>query len=97
MARTQRLMNASEIPAFVDRVIRAGCDICAIGDDMYVLGEFEEQDAAEEELERIEEEFGDRDFLLLEIVAYLKSIGRHIDPKSPMETWYGNEGNRRSH
>ncbi|WP_234842353.1 hypothetical protein RWA01_33490 (plasmid) [Sinorhizobium meliloti] len=36
----------SEIPAFVDAVIEAGCDICAIGHDCYVLGDLEEMDAA---------------------------------------------------
>ncbi|WP_437412957.1 hypothetical protein [Sinorhizobium meliloti] len=41
-----RLMLESEIPAFVDAVIKAGCDICAIGHDCYVLGDLEEMDAA---------------------------------------------------
>lgn len=36
--------------------------------------------AAEDEFQRIGEEFGDRDFLLPEIVAYLRTIGRYIDP-----------------
>lgn len=90
MARSKRLMKASEIPAFVDQVIRAGCDICAVGDRGYVLGDVEEMVAAADELDRIREAFGDRDFLLPDIVAHLKSLGRHIDPESPMETWYGN-------
>lgn len=34
-----RLMKASEIPAFVDKVIEAGCDICAIGHLGYSLGD----------------------------------------------------------
>ncbi|BCG72675.1 hypothetical protein MesoLj113a_38330 [Mesorhizobium sp. 113-1-2] len=97
MARTKRLMKASEIPAFVDRVIKAGCDICAIGDKGYVLGDVEEMASAADDLARIGEEFGDRDLLLPEIVAHLKSLGRHIDPESPIETWYGHRGNQRLH
>ncbi|GLR45785.1 hypothetical protein GCM10007880_63030 [Mesorhizobium amorphae] len=90
-------MKASEIPAFVDRVVKAGCDICAIGDFAYVLGDVVEMVAAGDELKRIDKEFGDRDFLLTEIVAYLKSLGRHIDPESPMQTWYGYYGNQTLH
>ncbi|MBP2238799.1 hypothetical protein J2Z31_005340 [Sinorhizobium kostiense] len=48
-----RLMLESEIPAFVGAVIEAGCDICAIGHDCYVLGDLEEMDAAAEELARM--------------------------------------------
>lgn len=29
-ASNKRLMKASEVPAFVDAIIKAGCDICAI-------------------------------------------------------------------
>lgn len=85
-----RLMLESEIPAFVDAVIEAGCDICAIGHDCYVLGDLEEMDAAADELERIDDKFGDRDFLLLEIVAYLRSMGRYLDPGSPAKHWTEN-------
>lgn len=72
-------MKASEIPAFVDEVIGAGCDITAVGHDKYVLGDIEEQDAAIEDLDLIGEKFGDRDHLKRQIVAYLWSIGRYID------------------
>ncbi|MDW9418591.1 hypothetical protein [Sinorhizobium meliloti] len=85
-----RLMLESEIPAFVDAVIETGCDICAIGHDCYVLGDLEEMDAAADELERIDDKFGDRDFLLLEIVAYLRSMGRYLDPGSPAKHWTEN-------
>ncbi|BCH12054.1 hypothetical protein MesoLj131c_63120 [Mesorhizobium sp. 131-3-5] len=95
MARTKRLMKASEIPAFVDRVIKAGCDICAIGNRVYVLGDVEEMAAAADDLARIGEEFGDRDFLLPEIVAHLKTLGRYIDPESPIETWQSYRGNQK--
>lgn len=47
-----RLMLKSEIPAFVDAVIKTGCDICAIGHDCYVLGDLEEMVAAAGELKR---------------------------------------------
>ncbi|WP_310390446.1 hypothetical protein [Rhizobium sp. 1399] len=72
-------MQAEQIPAFVEDVIKAGCDICAIGHGRYVLGEIEELNAAREELARINEVYGDRDFLLPEIVSYLRSLGRYLD------------------
>lgn len=31
--RLRKVMRGSEIPAFVDEVIKAGCDICAVGHD----------------------------------------------------------------
>ncbi|UDL92882.1 hypothetical protein LGH82_22770 [Mesorhizobium sp. PAMC28654] len=70
-----------EIPAFVNKVIETGCDICAVGHYGYVLGDVEEMAAAADDLERIGEEFGDRDFLLPQIVAYLRSVGRYLDPR----------------
>ncbi|OHV80268.1 hypothetical protein [Ensifer sp. LCM 4579] len=88
--RSQRLMLEIEIPAFIDGVVAAGCDICAIGHDCYVLGDLEEMDAATDELAHIDEVFGDRDFLLLEIVAYLRSLGRYLDPGSPAKHWSEN-------
>ncbi|WP_246689186.1 hypothetical protein [Mesorhizobium sp. M8A.F.Ca.ET.207.01.1.1] len=86
----RQLMKASDIPAFVDRVIKSGCDICAIGHFNYCLGDVEEMVAAEDELHRIGEEFGDRDFLLTEIAAYLRTIGRYIDPGSSASHWSEN-------
>lgn len=85
-----RLMQASEIPAFVDEIIQAGCDICAVGHDGYVLGDIEEMVDAESELERIDEAYGDRDFLKLEIVAYLRSLGRYLDVGSFATHWTEN-------
>lgn len=35
----KRYMKASDIPVFVDRVIKSGCDICAIGHFNYCLGQ----------------------------------------------------------
>ena len=75
----RRAMNRSEIPDFVAEIIKAGCDITAIGHDKYVLGDIEEQDAAIDELDRIGEKYGDRDHLKLQIVAYLWSIDRYIE------------------
>ncbi|WP_085028465.1 hypothetical protein [Ensifer aridi] len=75
----QKLMKASDIPTFVADVVKTGCDICAIGHDRYVLGEIDEMDAAADELDRIANKYGDRDFLKSEIVGYLRSIGRYID------------------
>jgi hypothetical protein len=39
--RQRKLMGASEIPAFVEEVIEAGCDICAVEHVCYVLGDLE--------------------------------------------------------
>jgi len=75
----RRQMKASEIPAFVVDMIEAGCDICAVGPESYVIGDLDEQDAAIEELKRIEERYGDRAPLKLEIIAYLWSMGRYIE------------------
>ncbi|WP_018098248.1 hypothetical protein [Sinorhizobium meliloti] len=79
----QKLMDASDIPAFVDDIIEAGCDICAVGYDKYVIGDAELPPGADEKtrrmFDRIDEVYGDRDFLTVEIVAYLRSIGRYVD------------------
>ncbi|WP_352942786.1 hypothetical protein [Mesorhizobium sp. M0809] len=90
MTSNMRLMKASEIPAFVDKVIEAGCDICAIGHLGYSLGDVDGK-VPWRKVKRIVEEFGDRDHLLPEIVAYLRSIARYIEPESST-----NEG-RRTH
>lgn len=83
-------MQASQIPSFVDEIIQAGCDICAVGHDGYVLGDIEEMVDAESELQRIDEAYGDRDFLKLEIVAYLRSLGRYLDVGSSATHWTEN-------
>ncbi len=75
----RRQMKASEIPPFVVDLIEAGCGICAVGLESYVIGDLDEQDAAMEELERIGEKYGDRDQLELQIAAYLWSIGRYLE------------------
>ncbi|MBD9497967.1 MULTISPECIES: hypothetical protein [unclassified Ensifer] len=88
--RQRKHLGVSEIPAFIDEVINAGCDICAVRRDCYILGDLEEMDAASGELQRIGEKFGDRDFLLLEIVAHLRSLGRYLDPGSSVKHWSEN-------
>ncbi|WP_246801104.1 hypothetical protein [Mesorhizobium amorphae] len=62
-------------------MIEAGCDICAIGHLFYLLSDLDGK-APWRKVKRIEEEFGDRDHLRPEIVAYLRSIGRYIEPES---------------
>lgn len=93
-ASAKKFMKASEIPSFVEEIINAGCDICAIGSDGYVVGDAdlseEEYEIAAPELERIKEKYGDRDFLLAEIAVYLRSIGRYIDVGSPVTHWSEN-------
>ena len=86
-----KLMKPEEIPAFVSDVIEAGCDICAIGHDGYVVGDVEEMDAARDELARINKAYGDRDFLRLEIVVYLRSLGRYLDIGSSATHWTQNQ------
>ncbi len=89
-AARRGVMQAREIPNFVNDVIKAGCDICAVGHDKYVLGDFEEQEAAADNLRRLEEKYGDRSFLKLEIVAHLRSLGRYLDPDSAATHWTEN-------
>ncbi|TCM44838.1 hypothetical protein C8J36_12310 [Rhizobium sp. PP-F2F-G48] len=85
-----RMMQASEIPAFVDAVIEAGCDICAFGDDLYTIGDAdltdEEYEIAAPQLRAISLKFGDRDFLRREIAAHLRALGRYID-SSDVSHW----------
>ena len=72
-------MKLSEIPDFVDEVIAAGCAICAVGHDTYVLGEVHEIELAHEKLRQIDDRYGDRGHLKPHIIAYLRSIDRFID------------------
>ncbi|WP_043612868.1 hypothetical protein [Ensifer sp. ZNC0028] len=72
-------MTPNEIPGFVNELIAAGCEITAIGRGMYVIGEVK---AASAEVRRITKKYGERDPLRLEIIAYLWSIGRYIEPET---------------
>lgn len=49
----QKLMDVSDIPALVDDIIKAGCDICAIGHDKYIIGDAELQPGAHEKTRRM--------------------------------------------
>jgi hypothetical protein len=84
-------MDAADIPAFVSDVIEAGFDICAVGQDKYVIGDAYLSPVKCEEagpkLEKIAENYGDRDFLKLEIVVYLRSIGRYLDVDTSADHW----------
>ncbi|PYE91749.1 hypothetical protein C8J35_1373 [Rhizobium sp. PP-F2F-G38] len=85
-----RLMQENEIPAFIDAVIKAGCDICACGDNIYTIGDAdlsnEDYEIAVPQLQAINEKFGDRDYLRREIVAHLRSLGRYLD-SADVEHW----------
>lgn len=78
----RRVMRVDEIPDFVEDVIAAGCDITAVGDGYYVLGETDDQEQ-KCFLELIAKKYGDRDPVRLQIVSYLRSIGRFLDVTLP--------------
>lgn len=76
-------MQETQIPDFVSEVAATGCDICAVGHDSYLIGD---ADLSDEDYERIapvlseiEDRYGKRDHLKVEIIAYLRSIGRFIE------------------
>ncbi|ACM31129.1 hypothetical protein [Rhizobium rhizogenes] len=72
-------MGKDQIPNFVEAVLATGCDICAVGQNGYVLGEIDLQPeirkSVSEALRRIEQWFDERDHLLRDIADYLRSIG----------------------
>ncbi|MET3649069.1 hypothetical protein [Phyllobacterium ifriqiyense] len=86
-------MLESEIPDFVDDVIKTGCDICAIGHEYYTICDAdlpkEKIDEVTVELVRVMGNHGDRDHLKLAIVAHLRSLGRYIDDSS-IDHWSKN-------
>ncbi len=81
---TVKKMREADIPAFVEAVVATGCDITAVGDQHYVLGDADLSDPKWDEvqpvLQQITLDFGDRDHLRSKIVAYLHSIGRSFPP-----------------
>lgn len=79
MAQNKKRMKSNEISDFVAELIAAGCDICAVGHDMYVIGDGDLVPDATEEVRRIGEKYGDRDALKLEIATYLCSMGRCVE------------------
>jgi len=78
MPKAKRQMKPKQIPAFVNEVIKAGCNIRAVGDVGYVIGDIDEQIRAADELDKITNKFGERDLLKLKIVDHLRLIGRGI-------------------
>lgn len=95
-------MLASEIPDYVAEIVATGCDMCAIGDRHYLIGDAdlsdEEFEVAAPELQRIGEAYGSCGHLRFEIIAYLRSIGRYVDPATvPMPAaWQEKTSTRRS-
>ncbi|EHK56781.1 hypothetical protein [Allomesorhizobium alhagi] len=76
-------MKEEDIPAFVQAVVDTGCNICAIGHVGYVIGDVDlpwsQQEEIQPRLREISETFGERDHLMPQIIAYLRSIGRVIE------------------
>ena len=60
-------MRENEIPEFVREIIATGCDMRAVGDHHYLVGDSdlseEAFDAVEKDLDRIWTEYGDHDHL----------------------------------
>ncbi|MER8816310.1 hypothetical protein [Mesorhizobium sp. M0965] len=76
-------MQEKDIPTFVQSVVDLGCDICAVGHFGYVFGDVDlppaQREAIQPQLRLIDETYGERDHLMAEIIAYLRSIGRYIE------------------
>tara|TARA_R110002020_G_scaffold170523_4_gene360289 strand:- start:9150 stop:9404 length:255 start_codon:yes stop_codon:yes gene_type:complete len=79
-----KLRREDQIADFVREVAATGCNICAIGDHHYLIGDADlsptDYEAIEPELDRIWKEYGERDHLKSEIIAYLHLIGRSYPP-----------------
>ncbi len=72
-------MRGEQIPDFVGRIIKAGCDIRAIGRETYVICDFALPDELANLVSEICSVFGEREHLRLEITAHLRGIGRFVD------------------
>jgi hypothetical protein len=76
-------MRKDEIPDFIAEIIATGCPISAVGHYMYVFAEIdlpeEDIDRVSAEVQEICEFYGERDHLLPDIVAHLRSLGRYIE------------------
>jgi hypothetical protein len=81
-------MRQDQIPQFVADVVALGCEICAVGHCYYVLGDgdlpLEQYDAVCDDLARLTVTYGCRSHLLVEINAYLRSIGRYVEFDDPI-------------
>ena len=73
-------MTEDQIPEFVREVAATGCNICAIGNHSYMIGDVDlpddVYDGVKLDLKRIAEKYQARDHLRSRIVEYLHSIGR---------------------
>ncbi|BAB52584.1 hypothetical protein [Mesorhizobium japonicum] len=78
-----KIMQEKVISAFVQAVVEIGCDIHAIDHLGYVFGDGDltpaKQRAIVPQLRWIAETYGERDHLMDEIIAYLRSIGRYVE------------------
>lgn len=76
-------MTEDQVPEFVDAIIATGCPITAVGHEIYLFAEIdlpdEDIDRVTEEIRAICKRYGERDHLRLEIVVYLRSLGRFLD------------------
>lgn len=75
-------MDRNPAAELVDRLIEAGCDICALGTVGYSLADPLDDKEVSDRVHDILEDFGPRDHLFGDIIAYLNTIGRVL----PLET-----------
>lgn len=72
-------MSPDDIPSFIDEILATGCEPTAVGDG-YLIGDADLPEPQcmnlQPTLAEIGERYGSRDHLVVEIAAYLTSIGR---------------------
>ena len=75
-------MDKEQIPAFVSAVLRTGADINAVGIGRYVIDDAHrsvwKRWLVQRSMRGINNQFGERDHLQVEIAGYLRSIGRFL-------------------
>jgi hypothetical protein len=76
-------MDRNPAAELVDKLIAAGCDICAIGTLGYTLVDPLDDQEVSDRVHAILEDFGPRDHLFPDIVAYLNALGRVIPIEYP--------------
>jgi hypothetical protein len=85
-----KIMSKDQIPKFVQAVADTGCNITAVLEARYVIGDSdlprEAYEVAAPQLKEISEKFGKRDHLLSEIADYLVSIGRYFPKEESSRT-----------
>jgi hypothetical protein len=84
-------MTEDQIPEFVREVAAIGCNICAIGNHNYLIGDVDLPDDVYEaiklDLKQIAEKYHERDHLNSHIVEYLHSIGRSYPLPGLRSSW----------